>query len=500
VLSGTVTRVSTQQFDAVIVGAGFGGIGAAIQLKKMDYEKIIIVDRENDLGGTWHVNRYPGLACDIPSPTYSYWFEPNPYWSRLFAPGDEIKRYADHVADKYDVRRHMRLNTTVEGARWDAEAKVWQVALANGDTLTARFLITATGFLSQPRTPDIPGISEFAGRIIHTTAWDDSYDLRDRCVGLIGTGATAVQLIPEVAKKAADLTVYQRTAIHVVPKNDFAIPEIVRRLFVRMPVIQRAFRWLTDTNTEMMFVLAVLHYRNFRWLSITAATLSKMLRFASVRDKELRRKLTPDYDFGCKRPTYSNSYYRTLAKPHVHLQTAGIERVESDGIVAVDGSKAQIDTLVLATGFDLWDANLPAIEIIGRNGLDLGKWWRENGFQAYQGVSIPNFPNYLSLASPYSFSLSFFNTMEYQMRHMSRLFGEVRRRDATTFEVTEGANARFRDRMRELQQDTLFYLGDCARSRSYYFGPAGETFVRATSTNETVSEQTRFPLSDYAIA
>ena len=238
--------MSTDRFDVAIVGAGFGGIGAAIQLRKMGYENILILDREDDLGGTWHVNRYPGLAVDIPSPTYSYWFEPNPSWSRLFAPGDEIKQYADHVADKYDVRRHMRFNTTVDSARWDEDDQVWQVALANGETLTTRFLITATGFLSQPCTPDIPGIEDFAGRIIHTTAWDDSYDFDGRRVGLIGTGATAVQLIPELAKKAADLTVYQRTPIHVVPKIDFPIPKFLRRLFARVPLIQRAFRWTTD--------------------------------------------------------------------------------------------------------------------------------------------------------------------------------------------------------------------------------------------------------------
>jgi cation diffusion facilitator CzcD-associated flavoprotein CzcO len=492
--------VSVQEFDVVIVGAGFGGIGTAIQLKKLGYENLVILDRESDLGGTWHVNRYPGLAVDIPSTTYSYWFEPNPCWSRLYAPGDEIKRYADHVAFKYDVRRHMRFNVTVESAQWDEDAQVWRVALGGGDTLITRFLITATGFLSQPNNPDIPGIAGFKGRIIHTAAWDDAYDFGGRRVGLIGTGATAVQLLPELAKKAADLTVYQRTPIHVVPRNDFPIPEIIQRLFARVPLIQRGVRLITDTMYELMFVLGVVHYRYFRWLAIAAANMSMILRFVSIRDKELRRKLTPDYDFGCKRPTYSNSYYRTFTKRHVHLQTAGIERIEPDGIVACDGTKTEIDTLVLATGFNLWDANFPTIEIIGRDGRNLGKWWRKNGFQAYQGLSIPYFPNYLSLASPHAFSLSFFNTMEYQMRHMNRLFGELHRRKATTFEVTEEANARFLDRMTKLQHETVLYRGDCARSRSYYFSPSGETFVRATSTHNTVSEQTRFPLSDYVIA
>jgi cation diffusion facilitator CzcD-associated flavoprotein CzcO len=493
--------MSAEQLDVVIVGAGFGGMGAAIQLKRMGYENFTILDREDDLGGTWHVNRYPGLAVDIPSTTYSYWFEPNPYWSRLFAPGDELKRYADHVADKYDVRRHMRFNTSVEGARWDQEAQLWQVALAGGETLTTRFLITATGFLSQPHTPDIPGIASFDGKVIHTTAWDDGYDFDGRRVAIIGTGATAVQLIPELAAEVADLTVYQRTATHVVPRFDFPISEPVQRLFARVPLIQRAFRWVTDTLFELMMVSAVLNYRYFRRLNIGAADLAKNNRFVAIRDKELRRKLTPDYDFGCKRPTYSNTYYRAFTKPHVHLETDGIERIEPDGIITADGHKTKIDTLVLATGFDMWDANFPAIEVIGRSGRNLGKWWRENRFQAYQGLSIPYFPNLLSLASPYAFSgLSFFNTMEYQMRHMDRLFGELHRLGGTTFEVTEEANTRFLDRMTERLDNSVFYRGDCANSRSYYFNPSGEaSLLRPTSTANAVRDGSQFPLSDYQI-
>lgn len=493
--------MSANRFDAVVVGAGFGGMGAAIELKKLGYDNIVLLEREDDLGGTWHVNRYPGLAVDIPSTTYSYWFEPNPHWSRLFATGDELKRYAEHVADKYDVRRHIRFNTTVEGARWDEDTQLWQVTLADGETLSARYLITATGFLSQPYTPDIPGITGFDGKVVHTTAWDDSYDFTGRRVGLIGTGATAVQLIPELTKTVEDLTVYQRTAIYVVPKLDFGIPRRLQQLFARVPLAQRAFRWVTDTLFELMMVSAVLNYRYFRRLNIGAADLAKMNRFVAIRDEGLRAKLTPDYDFGCKRPTYSNNYYRSFTKPNVHLESNSIERIEPDGIVTADGHKTEIDTLVLATGFDLWDANFPAIEVIGRGGRNLGKWWRDNRFQAYQGVSIPAFPNYLSLASPYAFSgLSFFNTMEYQMRHMGRLFGEVQRRGATTFEVTERANAAFLDRMTKLLDNSVFNGGDCATSRSYYFNPAGEaTLLRPTSTRNAVHEGSHFPLDDYTI-
>ncbi|OBH88802.1 NAD(P)/FAD-dependent oxidoreductase [Mycobacterium sp. E2733] len=486
-----------EQLDAIIVGAGFGGMGAAIQLNRLGYQNIAILDREDDLGGTWHINRYPRLTVDVPTTTYSYWFEPYPYWSRFYAPGQELKRYADHVADKYDLRRYMRFRTSVDGARWDEEERVWRVALAGGETLTARFLITATGYLSQPRIPDIPGITSFEGKLMHGSRWDHSYPFEGRRVGIIGTGVTAVQLVPELAENARELTVYQRTPIWVVPKFDFAIPPMVQRLFARLPFLQRAVRWITDIIAELGVLPGFVYYRWTRPLTRGSAKISKMHMFASIRDKELRRKLTPDYDFGCKRPTYHNSYYRTFTKPNVHLETAGIAWVEPDGVVTADGRKATIDTLVLATGFDLWEANFPAIEVIGRQARNLGKWWRDNNFQTYQGMSVPSFPNFLNLASPYAFvGFSYFNMVEYQMRHMNRLFGELRRRGCSTFEVTEEANARHFDVMSKRVDDMVFFRGNCASSRSYYYrGKA--TMIRPTSTRNAVRDSMRFPLSDY---
>lgn len=492
-----------QQFDVVIVGAGFGGIGAAIQLKRLGYDNLLIVDREDDLGGTWHLNRYPGLAVDVPTTSYSYWFEPNPNWSRLFSTGDEIKQYAEHVADKHDVRRHMRFNTRVEGARWDEEAKVWHVALAGGGSMAARFLITATGIMSQPFTPDIPGIASFEGKVIHSTKWDDTYDLENRRVAVIGTGATAVQLVPELAKKVADLTVYQRTPTHVLPRFDVRIPERVKRLFAKVPFTQRVIRWVTDAIYEFFTAVGINHHRLVnRRLAVAAGDLAKIHRFASIRDKELRAKLTPSYDFGCKRPTFCNNWYRTFTKPHVHLHTHGIDHVEPDGIVDSEGNKTVIDTLVLATGFDLWEANFPAIEIIGRNGRNLGKWWRDTRFQSYQGMTMPHFPNLMSMTSPYAFlGLNFFNTVEYQMRHMNRLFTELDRLGATMFEVTEDANARHLDRLTELNGDSWLMLGNCASSRSYYFNPTGEaTLLRPMLTRTAVREASLFPLSDYVFS
>ncbi|MFD4180518.1 flavin-containing monooxygenase [Rhodococcus sp. NPDC058514] len=489
------------QYDAVIVGAGFGGMGAAIQLKRMGLTKLLILEREGALGGTWHVNRYPGLAVDIPSVSYSYSFEPNPYWSRLFAPGAELERYAGHVADKYDLRRHMRFGAAVEGARWDEDAQRWVVSVRDGGEVTARYLLTATGFLSQPHLPDIPGIESFAGKVVHTTAWDDSYDLAGRRAAIIGTGATAVQLIPEVARRVAELTVYQRTPIYVVPKVDVPIPGPVQKLFARIPLAQRAARAVSASALELLMVSAVLHFRQAKILNKAAAAASRAHLRAQVGDAELRRKLTPDYDFGCKRPTFSNSYYRTFTRPHVHLETGTIERIEPNAIVTVDGTRAEIDTLILATGFNLWDVNFPAIEVLGREGRNLGKWWRDNRFQAYEGVAVPHFPNFLTLASPYSYSgLSYFTTIESQMAHMARLFGELERRGADVFEVTEQANAEFLDRMTAKLGDSVFYRGSCSTSRSYYFNQHGEAAIlRPTSTVNAFREATSFPLDDYTM-
>lgn len=487
------------QHEVVIVGAGFGGMGAAIQFKRLGITNMLILERETDLGGTWHVNHYPGLAVDIASVTYSYSFEPNPYWSRLFAPGKELKKYAEHVADKYDLRRHMRFDQRVTGARWDEDEQHWVVTVDGVEPVTTRYLVTATGFLSQPHTPDIPGIDTFDGTVLHTTAWDDTADLRGTRTAVIGTGATAVQLIPKIARKAAELTVYQRTPIWVVPKVDAPIPGVVQQLFAAVPLTQRAARLVNTGMLELLMVGGVLRYRQNKLASQVGTTIGKLHLRAQVSDPETRRKLTPDYTLGCKRPTFSNDYFRTFNRSNVHLETAGIKRIEPDGIVANTGEKREIDTLVLATGFNLWDVNFPAIEVIGRGGRNLGKWWRETRFQAYEGVSVPRFPNFLTLASPYAYSgLSYFTTIESQMRHINRLFTELRARGVDTFEISQRANDEFLARVTEKLGDSVFELGDCTTSRSYYFNQHGEpAILRPTSTVNAFREAGSFPLADY---
>lgn len=485
--------------EAVIIGTGFGGMGAAIQLLRDGVTNIVLLDRNNDLGGTWHVNTYPGLAVDIASVTYSYSFEPNPHWSRVYARGAELKQYAAHVADKYDLRRRMRFNTRVEGAVFNEKGRFWTLQIADQAPITARTLIVATGFLSQPKMPDIPGVNSFAGKVIHTAAWDHDYDLHNRRAAVIGTGATSVQLVPEIAKKLAQLDVYQRTAIWVTPKLDSRIPGMVQNLFAARPALQKLARLGSDTILETIMVTGVLHNRELAILNQTMEQVCKAHIAFHIKNKALREKLTPTYSFGCKRPTFSNTFYPAFNRPNVSLVTEGIDQIKPDGIVTRDGRKRYIDTLILATGFSLWEENFPAISITGRQGKDLRSWWREQGFQSFEGLSLPGFPNLFYLPGPFAYNgLSFFNTIEGQMTHMSRCLAEMRRRGATSFEATQQANDAFTAEMKQHLQSSIFLNGNCASSNSYYFNPHGEaTLLRPTSTLSGKRRAASYPLGSY---
>lgn len=341
-----------------------------------------------------------------------------------------------------------------------------------------------------------------AGKVLHTAAWEDDYDLTGKRVAVIGTGATAVQLIPTIARDTAKLTVYQRTAIWVAPKIDYRVPGVLKTLFAQLPLTQRLVRLGGSTILEVMMVAGVLHFGSMRAANSLGAKVCRDHLNREIKDPELRRKLTPDYSFGCKRPTFSNTFYKAFATGAATLETDPIDHIDETGIVTRDGRRTDIDVLVLATGFDLWETNFPALQIIGRDGRDLGAWWRENRFQAYEGITVPKFPNFFSLNSPYSYSgLSYFTTIESQMKHMGRLLKEFQRKDATTFEVSEKANEEFLARMTEKLGDSVFTLGSCATSRSYYFNQHGEaTLLRPTSTVNAFREAGSFPLDDYLYA
>lgn len=487
------------QYEAIIVGTGFGGMGAAIQLDRDGIRNFLLLDRNDDLGGTWHVNSYPGLAVDIASFTYSYSFEPNPNWSRLYARGAELKKYSEHVADKYDLRRRMRFNATVERTVFDEQGQFWTVHVAGQKPITTRLLILATGFLSQPKMPDIPGINTFAGKVIHTADWDHDYDLDNRRAAVIGTGATSVQLVPEIAKKLAQLDVYQRTAIWVTPKVDSKIPLSLQRLFAALPATQKTARLVSDSILEAIMVTGALYNRELAFLTQAMERVCKAHIALQIKDPALRKKLTPDYSFGCKRPTFSNTYYPTFNRPNVALVTEGIERIEADGIVTRDGKKRRIDTLILATGFSLWEENFPALPVTGKGGKDLRTWWTTQSYQSFEGLSLTGFPNLFYLPGPYAYNgLSFFNTIEGQMKHMSRCLKEMRRLGARSFEATQKANDEFVAEMKKNLRHSVFLNGNCASANSYYFNPQGEpTILRPTSTPSGLRRASSYPLSSY---
>ncbi len=486
--------------EVIIVGAGFGGMGAAIELQRMGIRDVLILDREDDVGGTWHMNTYPGIAVDIASTTYCYSFEPNPRWKRLYAKGNELKAYATYIADKYDLRKHMRLRSTVERASYDERTRIWTLETHDGARFTAPIMVLATGFLAQPKNPEIEGLSSFRGKTIHTARWDHDYDLTGKRVAVIGTGATSVQLLPEIAPKVKSLDVYQRTPIWVVPKVDPKIPGLVQELFARVPLAQRGVRMVTSSVLEIIMVVGALHYGQFWFFTRALERFCKEFLALQVKDPVLRKKLTPSYSFGCKRPTFSNDYFPTFNRKNVELVTEGIERIERDGIVSKTGKKREIDVLILATGYKVWErGNFPPFPVYGKNNVELGDFWEQNGFQSYEGISLNGFPNFFYFASPYAFTgLSYFFAIEAQMKHLGRCLTAMRSARAKEVEVRSSAQASFVADMRRRLKSSVFSAGSCATSNSYYFNQHGESpLLRPTPTAAALWSAGHYPLGDY---
>jgi cation diffusion facilitator CzcD-associated flavoprotein CzcO len=494
--------VTEPDHSVVIIGAGFSGIGAAIALRDAGIENFVMLDERDDVGGVWYVNTYPGVAVDVTSFTYSFAFEPNPSWSRVFAPGVELKAYADHCVEKYRLRPHLRLNTRVTGCSYDAGAHLWHVALADGTAVTARFVISAVGGLTQPRTPEIEGLGDFAGRVVHTADWDHSLNLVGKRVAVIGTGASALQAVPELASTVERMFVYQRTPIWVFPKPDFALPSPVRALFRAAPWTQRGVRVVTDALTELGFVVGLAHYKQLPFLVKGGEAVSRWwLRRQVGGDPELVAKLSPEYGLGCKRPSLSNSYWRTFTRDNVELVTTGIDRVTPTGIRTRDGHQQDFDVLLLATGFQVWE-NVPPFPIHGLGGREIGEFWKSERFQTYEGTSVKGFPNLWFVLAPYAFSGgSWFSMIEYQVTHALRVITEARRRGATEAVVSAAAHdASFAQILRR-QKHSVFFNNNCGAANSYYFDEHGDApFVRPATSYEALWRAKRFPLGDYDYA
>ncbi|RZQ65636.1 flavin-containing monooxygenase [Amycolatopsis suaedae] len=484
--------------EIVIIGGGFSGIGAAILLDRAGFGDFVVLEEGDGVGGAWHWNTYPGVGVDIPSFSYQFSFEQVTGWSRVYAPGRELKAYAEYCVDKYDIRRRTRLGAKVATATFDDERHQWRLDLANGDSLTARFVVGATGVLTQPKTPDIDGLADFRGTVVHTARWDHDLDLSGRRVAVIGTGASAVQVIPSIAADVGHLTVFQRTPIWCLPKPDTALPAPVRLLLRRLPGARRISRLASQTFVELTFPLAA-HFHRIVPTAAAGERLGRAHLRRAVRDPETRDKLTPRYALGCKRPSFSNDYLPTFNRPNVTLETTGIDAVTASGVRTADGVEHAADVLILATGFKVFEkGNMPAFTVRGAGGADLEKFWQENRFQAYQGVSVPGFPNLFTILGPYGYNgSSYFNLIETQTAHIVRCLRNARRTRATRIEVTRQANDRYFRAMLARRRHQVFFQDSCAQANSYYFDEHGDVPFRASPTLETIATSRGFDLSDY---
>ena len=447
----------SQSDHVLIIGTGFAGLGMAIRLKQAGIDDFTILEKASSLGGTWRDNHYPGAACDVPSPLYSFSFEPNPRWSRLFAPQREILAYLEHCADKYGLRKHIRFDCGVTRAVFDEKRGQWEVQTTDGQTLRARSIVAGCGGLSKPSLPDIPGLKSFAGKVFHTARWDHSHALEGKRVAVIGTGASAIQVVPAIAPQVASLKLFQRTPPWIIPKPDPSFSARAQGVFAKVPAVQRLTRnaiyWLLEAFA-LGFVIdpRLMKPRQNQALAYLAR---------AVKDPVLREKLTPKYTIGCKRILFTNDYFPAVQRDNVELVTDAIDHIDENGVVTKDGARRDVDAIVLATGFQAAEACAP-FEVVGRQGRDLATVWRD-GAEAYLGTTVAGFPNFFTIVGPNTglghSSMVFM--IESQVQYILSALRLMRDRHLKTVDVQEGAQARYNQRLHERLNNTVWSKGGC---------------------------------------
>jgi cation diffusion facilitator CzcD-associated flavoprotein CzcO len=448
--------------SVTIVGAGFGGVAAAIALKRQGVEDLVLLERGDDVGGVWRANTYPGIACDVPSHLYSFSFAPNPRWSRRFSPGSEIRAYLNSVVDRFDVRRHVRLGQNVTGAEFDEGIGRWQVATASGETFETDVLIAACGQLQRPALPALPGLDRFAGRAFHSADWDHDFDPEGARVAAVGTGASAIQFVPQVAPLARHTTVFQRSAPWVIPKNDGPYSERKQRLYERLPLLQRAAREVNWAYFEAIVpVFTQTPPRAARittGVSVAIATATRMIALRG--DRELMRATRPTDPFGCKRILLSSDWYPTLRRDDVSVVTAPIREIVPEGIVTDDGALHPADAIVFGTGFRATDFLAP-MEVVGRGGVALAQAWAD-GAEAFLGLAVPSFPNMFLLYGPNTNhgTGSVLQMHEAQATYIAEAVGLLRSNGAQSIEVRGEVHAAFQAELAERLERSIW--GGCS--------------------------------------
>lgn len=420
----------------VIIGAGPGGICMGIKLLAAGYRDFVVLEKASGLGGTWWHNRYPGAACDVPSHLYSFSFETKRDWSCPYATAPEILAYMRACADKYGVTAHIRFNTAVECATWDEQAALWRIATSTGLNYEAQILVAAQGMFNEPSWPNIPGLTEFAGTTFHTARWDHEHDLNGQRVGVIGSAASAVQCIPEIAKRARHLTVFQRTPNWVLPKNEEPYRRDKIEYFKNAPdaVEQNRARLFKEFDG-----FALLNDAD-RYASSVAAGLANI---ALVDDRQTRELLTPRYSFGCKRVLLSSKFYQSFNHDNVTLNVDSITSITARGVLTSEGVEHPLDTLIFATGFKV-SRYLSALQVTGRDGLTLEHAWRD-GAQAYLGVTTAGFPNLFQLYGPNTNKGSILFMIECQAAYIVRQLARLDEQQLDWLDVRAQAMADYNE-------------------------------------------------------
>lgn len=463
----TQQQAQSGVLDVAILGAGFGGVCAAIKLRERGIDNICVFEKADGIGGTWWHNTYPGAACDIPSHLYCYSFEPNPNWSRKYSPQPEIQAYIERCAEKYDIKRHIRLNTAVKQFVFDDSRKLWIAQLANGSEVASRHVIFASGGLHLPAYPEIAGMDSFAGPSMHSAQWDHSVDFVGKRVAVIGSAASAIQLIPELAAVAEHLDVYQRTPNYIAPRNDRAFSPAEKVRLARWPWLNKLYRLFLFMRGELIIFPIVKTKGESRWRSRAEKMLRRHIR-QSVSDPALQKELIPDFPLGCKRILIADNYYDALNRSNVELVTDGIASIEADAVVTASGKRHRADIIVYATGFDL-ENYLRKTDVVGPDGVRLSELWADLP-SAYKGGFIPGMPNFYMTTGPNTGvgTTSVVYMIEAQLQLIMQAIETAG--NNKLIQVREEASRRYNDDIHSALQDTV-WAGDCM---SWYKRPDGE--------------------------
>jgi cation diffusion facilitator CzcD-associated flavoprotein CzcO len=442
--------------DVVVIGSGFAGIGMGIRLKQAGRDDFVILETASSLGGTWRDNDYPGCTCDVPSFLYSFSFEQNPHWSRMFSPQEEIWAYLERCADKYGLRPHLRFGAEATGAVYDEPRARWDVEVNGSEVIDARVVVSAVGALHVPKIPDLPGLDAFEGPVFHSSRWRHDVDLDGRTVAVVGTGASAVQVVPSIAPRVRHLDVYQRSAPWITPKPDRAIGAREQAFYARHPAAQRAVRAGVYWAMEARGAGFALTPRAMGWLERG----SRRYLERKVRDPELRARLTPDYQIGCKRILLTRDYLPALQRDNVELVAHAVAGVTPGGVVDADGVERPADVIILGTGFEV-PGSLMRMKVVGREGAVLNDVWAEDGAAAHLGIAVAGFPNLFLLLGPNTGlgHTSVVFMIESQIRYIAQALDLIDRTGAEGLEVRPETQRRFVDRVRAKLRTSVWQSG-----------------------------------------